>query len=225
MFQNFLDNIDSYEDDNELVDILYFESLKRFEEIQADSNKINEVKHVDRILIPFLANWGLMSRVVSRDDINWTDITLEIRNLEPLLKVLKGKDILSIDLTDKKVTDSIIKVYDNLRRHKYFGATTLSKTLHLLNPHVFVMWDGAILKYYKKTNHEIDDYGEGYLEFLKVTQKEICQTLAEIAKETGKNPNQIIKELCDKYPYCYDKTIKKTLAKFIDEYNWTTVPR
>jgi hypothetical protein len=128
-----------------------------------------------------------MSRVAGREDINWTDITQEISNLQPLLEVLKGKDILTMDFTDKQVDDSIVKIYDNLRRHKYFGATTLSKTLHLLNPQVFVMWDGDILKSYQKNSPEIDDYGEGYLEFLKVTQKEINQILTEIANKTGED--------------------------------------
>jgi hypothetical protein len=225
MFQNFLDKIYSYEEDNELVDLLYFESLKRFAEVQADSRKTDEVKHIDQVLIPFLTNWGLMSRVVGRDDIRWTDITQELRNLEPQLRTLRGIDILSVDLTDKQTVDSIITIYDKLRSFKQMGATTLSKTLHLLNPAVFIMLDGDILKYYKQLNPEIDDSGEGYLEFLRTSQKEVTETLNHIEKESGKQSGTMVKELCDKYPYCYDKTMMKTLAKFIDEYNWTVAPR
>jgi hypothetical protein len=225
LFQNFLDNIYSYEDDNELVDLLYFESLKRFAEVQADSRKTDEVKHIDKVLIPFLTNWGLMSRVVGRKDIKWTEITEALRNLESHLKTLRGKKILSVDLAEKQTIDSIIIIYDKLRSFKNMGPTTLSKTLHLLNPQIFVMLDVDIVKFYKKLNPEINDSGEGYLEFLRTSQKEIAETLSELEKESGQKSSTIIQELCDKYPYCYDKTMKKTLAKFIDEYNWTVVPR
>jgi len=166
-----------------------------------------------------------MSRVVGRKDIEWTKITEKLRKLEPQLRALRGKDILSVDLTDKQTVDSIITVYDELRDFKHMGATTLSKTLHLLNPSVFIMLDGDILKYYKRLNPEIRDSGKGYLEFLKTNRKEITGTLKFIEKESGKQSGTIVKALCNKYPYCYDNKMVKTLAKFIDEYNWTTVPR
>lgn len=225
MFQNFLNVVETSENNNELPDVLYFEALKRFAEVQVDVTKIDKVKHVDRVMKPFLVNWGLMSRVVNREEINWETVTTKIRESGELLQPLKGLQLLSMNYSDTKIANSIKSLYNMLGNFKHIGATTRSKMLHLLNPEVFVMWDNAIANSYHKMYNQIDYTAKGYLEFLKTNQTLISETLTNIQKETGKHPDLIVQELSDKYPYCYDKTRKKTLAKFIDEYNWAIAPR
>jgi hypothetical protein len=86
--------------------------------------------------------------------------------------------------------------------------------LHLLNPEIFVMWDDAIRKDYKKKNSGIRDSSEGYLEFLKEIQRELKETLEDRQRESGKGLDEVEQETCHKYK-------NKTLARIIDEYNWT----
>ncbi len=58
------------------------------------------------------------------------------------------------------------------------------------------------------------DHPEGYLEFLKETQKELREALEDRKKETGKELDEIEEEIQQKYK-------SNTLARIIDEYNWT----
>jgi hypothetical protein len=75
------------------------------------------------------------------------------------------------------------------------------------------MWDNDIRDRYKQRNNRIRPDPEGYLEFLKATQKEIHEALHERRKETGNGLDEIEEEIRNKYD-------SKTFAKIIDEYNY-----
>jgi ribosomal protein S5 len=85
--------------------------------------------------------------------------------------------------------------------------------MHVLNPEIFVMWDIGIRDRYKKKNRSVLGNSEGYLEFLKENQREIRDALNDGRKTTGKDLDEIERELRKEHE-------NKTLAKLIDQYNY-----
>lgn len=121
------------------------------------------------------------------------------------------------DLEEEKVSNAIKTIYGKLKLFSFLGGpTTISKILHLLNPEIFVMWDEDIRKMYRKKNPLVRHTPEGYLEFMKETQKEIIEALKDSQKETGKGLDDIEKVVRSKYK-------NKTLTRIVDEYNYISV--
>ncbi|HIH09100.1 MAG TPA: hypothetical protein HA254_00350 [Candidatus Diapherotrites archaeon] len=87
----------------------------------------------------------------------------------------------------------IVSLYNILSAIKGVKYTGASKLMHLKNPNLFVMWDGYIKKRYGFGNGTAQDY----VEFLKKMQSKFGQVNWQ---GTG-----------------------RTLAKAIDEYNYTTI--
>jgi hypothetical protein len=208
-----IDNVNKFEEEYELIELIYFGAIERLREVQKDLSKIDDVKHIQRIIKPFLINWGMMNRVVGRKGLNWKKLGETLRNLEKEFGLLRDKKFLTINFNEQVISDSIKTVYGKLDPIPYIGSpTTLSKILHLLNPKIFVMWDNAIVEEYHRKNRRVDYTARGYLEFLKETQKVVLKAFIEHEKETGKTLDKIEEELESKY--------KKTITKIIDEYNW-----
>jgi hypothetical protein len=85
----------------------------------------------------------------------------------------KGKKFEDADLADSEITDRMKRIYSSLSRFegiKYVGA---SKIMHLLQPNFFMMWDGKIIKHYKKRTPRgyINTTSSGYVNFMKEMQK------------------------------------------------------
>lgn len=126
----------------------------------------------------------------------------KINTVKKEISELKGT-LKTIHLMENK--DSIIRAYNTLASEKMISHTGASKVLHLLNPDVFVMWDGYIrgrksrryyngLLFYKR----FEESGEGYLEFLQCMQSNYKEI------DTGKE-------------------IKTKLPKLIDEFNYINI--
>ncbi|MCJ7631706.1 hypothetical protein MUP77_04795, partial [Candidatus Bathyarchaeota archaeon] len=152
-----------------------------------------------------------------RKGLNWRGLGEGLRSSEKDFGNLREERFQTINFKKDKISDSITTIYGKLDPLPYLGSpTTISKTLHALNPEIFVMWDTKIREKYRNKNSRVRDNPEGYLEFLKETQKEIRDALNDRKKETGKGLDEIEKEIRNKY-----KNI--TLAKIIDEHNWVAV--
>jgi hypothetical protein len=153
-----------------------------------------------------------MNRIVKRKDrknVDWNRLTETLRKLEPEFALLREKRFLDLELfDDKAVCDAIKKIYGDLDPILYLGSTTISKILHLLNPEIFVMWDGAILKRYRDKNKKVNKLADGYVEFLKDSQREFFT----MCDDAGKTTDVMEKELRSQHP--------RTIAKLIDEYHW-----
>lgn len=213
-YKDIIDNADKFEEEYELIECMYFEALEKLKEVQEDLKKLDDVKHVRRVIKLFLIHWGSMARVVSRKGLKWIELAETLRNLEKEFGELRKRKMLTVDFNDNTVASSIKTIYKKIRSYKYLGSpTTTSKILHLLNPEIFVMWDKAIFVSYHRRNNHIDYSPEGYLEFLKEMQKEITEAVYGYKTETGKELNEIERELRERYS-------NKTLAKIIDESNW-----
>lgn len=186
------------EEENWLAECIYFGALDALCEVQKDVSKPDNEVHIERVLEPFLIQWGMMVRTLARKDMDWAKLGHVLRNLEPHLKILRGKSFLNVRFDDEEISKTIKEVYEELSSVKHVGATAVSKILHLMNPKIFVMWDEKICRMYN-----VKGSAKGYLEFLSKNQRLLKDMFTE--KE------------CDELR---SKFGGKTLAKLIDEFNW-----
>lgn len=218
-YKDFVETINGLEQEYELTELVYFGAIDRLREVQKDLSKLDDVQHLRRTIRLFLISWGLMNRVVGRENLDWKRLGDTLRNLEKDFAILRGKRFLNPKLfEDITISNTIKKIYGELDVIPYLGSpTALSKILHLLNPEIFVMWDNAIVKDYHEINRGIDYSADGYMEFLKEVQKRFLAAFTEFEKETGKTSNVIEEELKSQH--------NRTITRLIDEYNWMTAKR
>lgn len=97
------------------------------------------------------------------------------------------------------------------------GAAIAAKTLHVMNPSVFVPVDNPILERLEaETNSLINDTQTGYTEFLKLAQRNAIEITDDFcARGLPGSPEVYLSEKLNYNP-------RKTLAKYIDEYYWVT---
>jgi len=120
--------------------------------------------------------------------------------------------------------DTIAECYSSLYKCAHgLAATATSKLLHILNPHLFVMWDKPILDHYRRRNSRIKDTGEGFALFHARMQAVILgvdQEFANLNHSPKANSGQLVEDyLTARMKYSPPKTI----AKFADEYNWVVI--
>ena len=215
-YKDLMEKVNTLEKETELTECIYFGALKRFENVQKDLSKLDDVIHIRRVIRPFLIQWGMMGRVVGREGLQWEKLGETLRKLEKDFNVLRNKKLLTINFYEINVSLAIKNIYDKIRTIPYIGGQTcVPKILHLINPEIFVMWDEDIKNNYKKRNNKITNSSKGYLEFLKEVQKELIYILKDHQKLTGKELENIKNEIRSKYN-------NKTLSRIIDEYNWIT---
>ncbi|PTD94281.1 hypothetical protein C9439_03015 [archaeon SCG-AAA382B04] len=143
-----------------------------------------------------------------------------------LLEELDGFSLLSIDLDDNEIRNQVREVYRILRETEAIKKTGASKTLHLLNQELFVMWDDGIReKYHKelfKDKHYRQHSFEGkecYLQFLVDCQTILKSFLRDssrerILEEHHGNLSSFTQTIYDKFGY------RETLTKMMDEFNF-----
>lgn len=155
-----------------------------------------------------------------------------IQNLLPYLHALKDlvietvnfEQMVNVDNNPITVGQVIEYCYTRIRKVGFVvGATATSKLLHVLQPDLFVMWDSNILAHYRKQNAQVSDSGHGYLVFLQMTQKVATQVHQEFQNSklsppaaAEQNPAHYLSKQMNYHP-------PKTLAKYLDEYNWVTI--
>lgn len=154
-----------------------------------------------------------------------------IRDSNLDLRTLAGCDLRSAALEVDSAAENegssvfilVARCYDRLCLAPRIGPTAASKVLHILCPSLFVMWDAAILEYYQAKDSTIDQTGSGYAAYLKRMQ-ELSRTVTndfeksgpDAPKSSGKTPEEYLS-----FRLAY--AVPKTLAKYVDEYNWITI--
>jgi len=152
-----------------------------------------------------------------------------LRILQPYLQALSAFEIETVDfdytitVNGNQITvhEAIARCYESLIKVHRIGTTTTSKLLHILQPNLFVMWDWKILDHYQQGNQQVQDSGAGYYAFLQEMQN------------TGRQVSQSFKKAippgeADQCPATYlsvklEYNPPKTMAKYLDEYNWVTI--
>jgi len=146
-----------------------------------------------------LINWGQMLRVLHRKEYKgWEErLVKAIRQNGELLENFKKMLLTKTDLQLYK--NDIKKCYKDICN--VVGYTAVAKTLHILAPDFFPMWDGEIRnRARKESKKRINNTPDGYFEFMQV-MKEFLQT-----------HNDELSELSKKY--------KRPKLKLMDQYFW-----
>jgi len=146
-------------------------------------------EHPVHASVILLATWNVSRfRFMASDSKNLHELIEAFRNCEQIFRDLKNFDLQTIDF--ELVKSGIITLYGTFSKIKGVEYTGTSKVLHLMNRHLFVMWDSYIRKGYDIRSNTAADY----FNFLKKMQ-------SEFGSIEWNNPT-------------------KTLAKAIDEYNY-----
>jgi len=123
------------------TDAVYSGSLEKMRQVDLDN--ITE-ETVERIVEPFLYEWGRMGRVLGRPDFrDWqSDLAVQIRSKHKVLTVFRDRHLLEVSLGDFE--SDVRNCYDSFRHT--VGQIASVKVLHLICPDFFPLWDNAIAK-------------------------------------------------------------------------------
>lgn len=183
--------------------------------------KLDE-KDVFRYILVFLRLWGVRGKIENYEVAK--ELADVINNVIPKLEKLRDKSLLTIDFDDYE--EDIKTIYTKINDVKKIGATATSKTLHLLNPNLFVMWDQNIrsewnkclgkknFKEFEENIGYITETATGYVRFMRLMQKVGNEFLKRYMKERGIQDRNKAEEMLSK-EYC-----GKSIAKLLDEYCW-----
>ena len=158
-------------------------------------------KEINGPFTVFLINWGKMDRYLNRKGLKdtWRKNLLEkIRENADRLEQLRRIKLWEVDL--EKFKSDVECCYDSFASVIKF--TAAGKSLHLICPDFFPLWDSYIRQALKKVNRGINESKEGYYNFMK-TIREFVLTYKDILFEMVK----------EKY--------KTTVLKLVDIYLWS----
>ena len=185
----------------------------------------------EHIIEGFLNKWGCRTN----NTINSAKmLKRNTQKITPYISFLKNENLVTLNFNQKhrfnkkniKISEIIEKCYNTLRYNcTKFGPTTTSKFLHILHPEIFVMWDGKILNHYKKSTKGVNDSGKGYRIYLEKMQKMACDISNQYGNISLTPPKLKNEEINEYLSRNLDFQPVKSLAKYIDEYNWVTITK
>jgi len=174
-----------------------------------------DVTDVRHILVQFLNDWGC--RLKNYDNVTAANLKNCILRYHHDLFAIQNYSTLDFDFEDETNKRKIENIFDGFwdsRIARNFGPTAISKTLHIINPYFFGMWDNDIRTIYWVHNRDISDSGAGYFFFL-IEIKKIAERLVNEFQQKFNTADPTIwisKRLAINPPL--------SLIKFIDEFNW-----
>lgn len=181
-----------------------------------------DVNETRRVLVDFLNKWGC--RLRNYDNVTASHLKDCVVDIHPDLLAIQNYSILNFDFEVTENRERIEHIFNSFWHYgspiaKNFGPTATSKTIHIINPKLFVMWDDAIRLHYWIQNNNIIDSGRGYCFFLIETK-----SMAErVVEECGERFNVADPALWLSERLNIDPP--HSLVKFIDEFNWLAYKR
>ena len=171
-----------------------------------------DADEVRSLLVWFLNKWGCRLR---NDNITASNLKNCIVDAHPELLAVQNHSILNFDFElpmNMERIENIFKRFWDYRSQitNNFGPTATSKTLHIINPDLFTMWDDEI-----KAHHGFPiGSGNEYVQFL-IQAKGIAEGLVnECIERYGiEDPALWLSQNLNLNP-------SLSLVKFIDEFNW-----
>lgn len=175
------------------------------------------VNDVRNIFVEFLNKWGC--RLRNYDDVTASNLKNCIVGIHSELFGVQNYSILDFDFGVTENKERIEHIFNAFwfygsKIAKNFGPTATSKTIHIINPNLFIMWDDKIRLRYWIDNNEIIDSGRGYGLFL-IESKKIAVGLVDECR--------VRFNITDPAFWLSDKlniNPPHSLVKFIDEFNW-----
>lgn len=195
--------------------------------LKTNPNILQASEIQQRVIKGFLNRWKCR---VENSPATANSIQKTLQNLIPYLRTLNNLSIQIIQFNepsrayDMEMDQVIEHCYAQVRNIGHnFGPTATSKLLHVLQPALFVMWDKDILDCYRKVNRQIMDNGRGYLVYLQ-KMKSLANNIHRVFQnslltppaEEGQDPADYLNARMEYNP-------PKTMAKYLDEYNWVTI--
>lgn len=169
----------------------------------------------DKILSGFLNKWGC--RLARQNHEVLAQRIIEVTGqIKEDLQSLESAKLIDLDLGSNET--AIMNCYQKMASiGNGFSHTAASKLLHMINPELFVMWDGPMRKDYKK-HYAITENAAGYFEYMKKMQEGLQKVSQSFpASKEGCPAEFLAKKL--------GITSPKTLVKHLDEYNWITITK
>ena len=196
-YEEFSSLVDSYESSYKALDSIYVAALQLFE-----NKKLSDLNNaeVESILHPYLLEWGKMRRVLGFKGCN--RIGDKLREMDHQLTGLRQEALSTVNLD--RMSREFADIYDEVMnakwksekgKNKRVGPTAASKTLHLVAPNLFIIWDRKI-----RDNYVLGENGAEYVRFLvnmQIWLKRLKSPIDALQRRYG-----------------------KSRIKTIDEYNW-----
>lgn len=141
----------------------------------------------------------------------------------PFLEALQGEKLFDIDFMEEKMIGQnkmsnrqLIRIaFSNFASIRYrFSNVAASKTLHMINPELFMIWDNAIGASY---GIKLDPFSYAY-KFMPI-MKEKANSVIESCIEDLKCSRDLA------LSHISSRCGGKTLAKLLDEHNWVEANR
>lgn len=182
----------------------------------------------EKIIRGFLNQWSCH---VHNNSDSAKALKRALRSINNYLVIFHEKCLSDINFNQSVRINNVQMSYEEAMEYCYasivsigynFGKTATSKLLHVLNPKLFVMWDKPIFEAYNSQNPSITDSARGYIEYLKVMQQSASQLQIDFCNDPRMTsyrhlgPAGYLSLRLNFNPH-------KTLAKFLDEYNWVTI--
>jgi len=174
------------------------------------------IRQTKKVVIPFLHKWARMGRVVGKGKAG--RLTGALKRAAPLFHVLADSRLEDISFCHninvqgkrRTVADIIKEIFDELSNVAKWTAT--SKIMHMVNPHLFVMWDQEI-----REKAGCWHNAEGYLNFMSRVQQRFKEVINSYCTNHGCSRVDAVKQISDKYG--------KPLTKLMDENNWLRIKK
>lgn len=211
-YKELLEAAEMFKEDPLAYDESYFEAKGNINWQDLGSASIAEINDV---VLWFLNKWKC--RIPVTDSVA-TRIKESFQICVPFLEALKVEKLEDVDFMGVKFIDAhkmsnrqIIRLtFANFSSiGQRFRNVAASKTLHMINPRLFMMWDNAIGEYY---GLKLDPFSYAY-KFMPLMKEKANSAIKSMMDDLGcsrKVATNEISSSCD----------GKTLAKLIDEYNW-----
>lgn len=154
-------------------------------------------------LIVLLATWNQAFYRYGSPD--WDKLERWLRKHERILRNLRRRNIDSFSVKDKKVVNRLFnELVDvlGIRVKRRFSRSPVAaaKTLHLLAPNFFPLWDGRIAKAYGCNWYISKNAAEKYILFCEVN-KEIKKELGDCISDLSVSYDVSALKLIDQYNY------------------------
>jgi len=186
-----------------------------------------DTEYVAHRIIKFLQDYGCHTPNNNSGLIR--NLIEALQNSTLFLQALYSLEITTINFDNtlciqgitQSLRDVIKNLYSKFDAIKHIGPTASTKILHILQPRLFVMWDKEICEEYHNISPQVSTSAKGYCAFLekvKVLANHINQEFNNLGINTTQTPADYLSDKLKIKP-------PKTLAKYLDEYNWVTITR
>lgn len=192
-------------------DVVYVDCVGSLSKVESLSKIGNE--EVTKI-IDFLVEWKCRGLVSSRSE-NINKMSVQVKNIKEILRSLnnefeklQGYNLRDIPLENEDIESTIMKIYEKVDSVSWVGPTAASKIMHVINPHLFMMWDVAIRSKKKGYGYESGTSNQ-YIKFMKKMQSMAIRLKTNWEEKKIEIP---IKK-------------RRTLPKLMDEFNYMGITR